>query len=164
MLFMLRRWMVDWQCHQKRNLQYDFWCPLVSLGPFIFSRATPKVATTHNMIGSDHGGTPSSLVPFQNRPQFIWHHFCLLMRACNVFVMLFKSPGEKGHCHPGKHHSNQDRNSSWSESIALYNSAEPKERFLPMGKNVFYYTEFPCTYHSKIIKLHYFEKKAEILL
>lgn len=129
---------------------------LYAPGPFISSRATAKIATTHKMIGSDHGGTPSSLMPFQNHPQFIWHYFCLLMRPCNIFVMLLKSPGEKGRCHPGKHHSHQDRNSSWSESIELYNSAEPPEAFTYRGKkkkkNCFHYTDFPCTYCGKIIK------------
>lgn len=48
-----------------------------ALGPFIFSRATPKVATTHKVIASDHGGTPSSVMPFQNR-----HNSSDIISAC----------------------------------------------------------------------------------
>lgn len=43
--------------------------------------------------------------------------------------MLFKSAGEKGHCHPGKHHRHQDGNSS-ERRIILYKGAEPPGAFI----------------------------------
>lgn len=105
-------------------------------GLFISSRASSKVATMYKMMASDHGGTPSSLMRFLR----IDHNSSAIISACwwdtvTSLSCFFKSSGEKGHCHPGKYHFHLDRNSSWCESTALYNSAEPLEAFTYGEKN-----------------------------
>ena len=118
--------------HQTQTVRkkiYDiiFFVICCTLSLSFSSRATPKVATTRQMIASDHLGISSSQLSFSNCPQFILVFILAPVILWHLCQFLFKSLGEKEYCHHGLHYCHK-----WKKKknvIAYCDSGKPQDLF-----------------------------------